>query len=162
MDLKGKLDIFDATTIFQMLYLAQLTGKLQLKAASNSARIFFDHGNIVFAEITNKTLKLGEYLVDKGWIDDDQLKNALKNKPKNKRIGDFLVDNGAIRADALRSAVESQIKEVIYEVVRWREGTFSYRNGQKPKSEDIFLDVPTDHLMLEGLKRMDEAGDHPE
>lgn len=162
MDLKGKLDIFDPTTIFQMLNLAQHSGKLQLKAASNSARIYFENGNIIFAEITNKPVKLGEYLLEKGLIDEDQLKQALQKKPKNKRLGNVLVADGVIEAGALRSAIEAQIKEVVYEVVRWRDGTFTYSNGKKPKSEDIFLDVPTDHLMLEGLKRMDEAGDNSE
>jgi hypothetical protein len=162
LDLKGKLDIFDPTTIFQMLNLAQLTGKLQLKAASNSARIYFENGNVIFAESTSKPVKLGEYLIKMNLIDEDQLKQALRKKPRNKRLGDYLVADGVIEAAALRSAIEAQIKEVIYEVVRWRGGTFNYTNGEKPKSEDIFLDVPTDHLMLEGLKRMDEAGDNSE
>jgi hypothetical protein len=162
LDLKGKLSIFDPTTVFQMLNLAQLTGKLQLKVESNSARIYFKGGNIIFAELTKNARKLGEYLIEKGLIDEKQLQRALKKKPKNKRLGKLLVADGVIEEEMLQSAVENQIKEVVYEVVRWRDGWFTFSNGEKPKSEDIFLDVPTDHLMLEGLKRMDEAGDHSE
>jgi hypothetical protein len=145
-----------------MLNLAQLTGKLQLEVKSNSARIYFEDGNITFAEITNKAVKLGEYLIGKGLINEDQLENALKKKPRNQRLGSLLVADGLIEEAALRAAVGTQLKEVVYEVVRWRKGWFTFTNGEKPKSEDIFIDVPTDHLMLEGLKRLDEEGDHTE
>ncbi|MFH1755048.1 MAG: DUF4388 domain-containing protein [Candidatus Latescibacterota bacterium] len=161
MDLKGKLAVFDSTTIFQMLNLAQVTGKLQLTMETNSARIYFEKGNIIFAEITNKSVKLGEYLVNQGLINERQLADALQKKPKNKKLGNILVSDGIIEEAALQTAIEAQIKDVVFEVVRWREGGFTFSTGKKPKSQDIFLDLPTDYLMLEGLKRMDEAGDNP-
>lgn len=162
MDLKGKLNIFDPTTVFQMLNLARLTGKLQLKTESNSARIYFESGNIIFAEITNNPTQLGRYLIEKGLISEAQLDRVLQKKPKSKRLGKVLVANGLIEKATLQTAIETQIKEVVYEVVRWRDGWFTFSSGKKPKSEDIFLDISTDHLMLEGLKRMDEAGGHSE
>ena len=162
MDLEGKLNVFEATAVFQMLNLAQATGKLVLDAGFNSARVFFELGNITFAEISNKPMKLGQYLIKEGLIDKDQLKNALENKPKDVKLGTVLVNDGAIEEPALRNAVEEQIKEVIYEAVRWNRGKFSFSKSLKPKAQDIFINIPIDHLMLEGLKRMDESGDKSE
>ena len=162
MDLEGKLSVFEATAVFQMLNLAQSTGLLMLDAGFNSARVFFEHGNIIFAEISNKPMKLGQYLVREGLIDEDQLQFALNKKPENVKLGTTLVREGIIEESALRNAVEEQIKEVIYEAVRWNRGIFSFISGQKPKAQDIFIDIPIDHLMLEGLKRMDESGDKAE
>jgi hypothetical protein len=42
--------------------------------------------------------------------------------------------------------------------VRWRGGRFRFTSGRKPKSQDVFIDIPLDHLILEGLKRLDEEG----
>ena len=145
-----------------MLHLALASGRLTLDARFNSARIYFHLGNITYAEISNKPLKLGEYLIKEGLISNDQLSQALRKKPKGKRLGAVLVQEGAISEPDLRSAIEVQIKEVIYEVVRWRDGWFTFESGKKPETQDIFIDIPIDHLMLEGLKRMDEAGEKTE
>jgi len=160
LDLKGKLSIFDPATVFQMLNLTRLSGELRFKTERNSARIYFEDGNIIFAEIADNPVKIGQRLIDKGLIDEEQLERALRKKPKRKRIGKVLVADGAIEQETLQSVVVTQIKEVVYEVIRWRDGWFTFTSGKRPKTKDIFLDVPTDHLMLEGLKRMDEAGDH--
>ena len=50
--------------------------------------------------------------------------------------------------------------EVVYEVVRWRKGWFQFGAGKKPTAQDVFIDIPLDNLMLEGLKRLDEEGEN--
>ena len=32
----------------------------------------------------------------------------------------------------------------------------------RPVTQDVFIDIPLDHLVLEGLKRMDEEGEPEE
>jgi len=49
-----------------------------------------------------------------------------------------------------------QIKEVIFEIVRWQDGSFSFYKDKQPARQEIRIDIPLDHLMLEGLKRLDE------
>ena len=58
----------------------------------------------VFAEISNKPVKLVEYLIRMGLINEDQLERALRKKPKNKRLGNVLVEDGVIEEAALRTA----------------------------------------------------------
>ena len=62
----------------------------------------------------------------------------------------------------LLTALEEQVKEVIYEVVRWKRGWFQFRAGREAPSREVAINIPLDHLMLEGLKRMDEEGDGDE
>ena len=56
--------------------------------------------------------------------------------------------------------IEEQIKEVVYEVVRWKKGWFQFSADKKPGEQDVFIDIPLDSLILEGLKRLDEEGEH--
>jgi hypothetical protein len=53
------------------------------------------------------------------------------------------------------------MKEVVYEVLAWRKGQFIFFNDVLPQDEDILLEVKLDHLILEGLKRLDEAKGSP-
>ena len=49
------------------------------------------------------------------------------------------------------------MKEVVYEVLQWNDGQFIFFNDAAPEEEDILLDIKMDYLILEGLKRLDEA-----
>jgi len=159
-DLEGSLKVFDPSSVLQWLNLAESTGELELSVWNNSATIFFSRGHVTFASIANRPVKLGEYLVKEGLLDRKDLEKALKGKGRRKKLGDLLVESGAIERAALSRAVEEQIKEVIYEVVRWEDGRFRFSSGKMPDDQDVLIDVPLDHLMLEGLKRLDEEKEH--
>jgi len=141
----------------QMLNLAGVTGELKLRGGENSASVFFEKGNLTFAGIENRPIKLGEYLVRKGLIPQSALDEALKKRTAGrKRIGALLVEAGHIEETGLRRAIVDQIKDVIYEIVRWQKGSFSFHRDRKPSRQEILIDIPLDHLVLEGLKRLDE------
>ena len=159
-DLEGSLKVFEPSAVLQLLNLAESTGELELSVWNNSATIFFERGHVTFASIANRPVKLGEYLVKEGLLKQKDLDKALKQKNRKKKVGDVLVESGAIEQDVLRPAVEEQIKEVIYEVVRWDDGRFRFVDGKMPDNQDVFIDIPLDHLMLEGLKRLDEEKEH--
>lgn len=159
MDLKGNLRVFEPISVFQMLNLSLATGELLLKIKGNAASVFFDRGKVTYAEIANRPVRLGEYLVGEGLISRKQLEGCLAKREEGKKLGSILVEEGVLDEGTLERAIEEQIKEVIYEVVKWREGLFVFTAGKRPSAQDIFIDIPLDHLMLEGLKRMDEEGE---
>ena len=156
-DLNGNLSVFGTISVLQLLNLAEATGKLELAGKTNSAHVYFEGGNVTFAGIVKRPVKLGEYLVSEGLIDEAVLTEILKKKPTGqKRIGTMLVEAGHLGEAELRRAIAEQIKEVIYEIVAWQEGTFSFLTDKAPDAQEIRIDIPLDHLMLEGLKRLDE------
>lgn len=155
-DLEGSIAVFGPISVLQFLNLAQATGELTLDTDDNSARVFFERGNVTFAGIANRPLKLGEMLLREKRIKKKDLDRILKKKTEGERLGDLLIDAGIISRNELRHAVEEQIKGVIYEIVKWHAGRFSFSAGKTPRRQDITIDIPLDHLMLEGLKRLDE------
>lgn len=145
----------------QMLYLANATGELRLQCEENSASVFFERGNLTFAGIKNRPVKLGEYLVKKGLVPQAALDDALARRSSSKiRIGALLVEAGHIAESGLRAAVVEQIKDVIFEIVRWQSGTFCFYLDKRPLPAEILIDIPLDHLMLEGVQRLDEEREH--
>ena len=158
MDLRGNSSVFGPISILQLINLAQSTGELVFENGENAARVYFENGSVSYAEIANRKMKLGEHLLAQGLITRERLERALSEKDKATRLGTALVEMGAIDARTLRRAIEEQIKEVVYEIVRWREGRFRFTSGRRPNAQDVFIDIPLDHLILEGLKRLDEEG----
>ncbi len=156
-DLKGSLAVFQPIPVLQMLNLAEATGELKLVRPGNSASVYFEKGSITFAGIKEHPVKLGEYLVQHGLVDRQVVDDALATRgSRRKRLGELLMEAGHIDEAGLKNAIIEQIKSVIYEIVRWQAGSFAFYKDRKPSPQEIRIDIPLDHLMLEGLKLMDE------
>jgi hypothetical protein len=160
VDLRGNLAIFGPISVLQLINLEQTSGELTFENAGNTAHIYFERGSVTYAEIADRRMKLGEFLLSRGLITRDDLDRGLDAQGLRRRLGAVLVEMGALDQATLEGAIEEQIKEVVYEVVRWRAGRFRFTNGRRPKSQDVFIDIPLDYLILEGLKRLDEEGVH--
>jgi two-component system OmpR family response regulator len=160
MDLGGNLSILDPSSIFQLLNMSAMTGELKLVTVDSVASFYFKEGELVYATTDKKKKKLGRFLIEKGRITEEQLYEALKEfwlHQGNKRIGNILIEKGFLERDLLVDAIQEQIKDVVYSVLSWNEGQFIFFRSVEPRDEDILLDVKMDHLILEGLKRLDES-----
>src|SRR5207247_2221621 len=71
--------------------------------------------------------------------------------------GEILVSLGALTRRELQRQVRFQIEEVVFEVMSWREGYFSFTEG--PLSDvatETAVRIPTEALLMEGARRIDE------
>jgi len=160
MDVGGDLMVMEPSMIFQVTGICGLTGKMKLITMDNVASFWFKEGGLLFATIDTGKKKIGEFLIESGMISEKQLDEALSEMQKKygkKRIGNILIDRGYLDYETLEKAIHAQIKEVVYEVLPWKKGHFVFFSDVEPEHEDILLDIRMDHLILEGLKRIDEA-----
>ena len=160
MDFGGDLSILDPSVAFQIMSFAALTGELKFVATDNVASFYFKEGELIYATIDTRKKKLGKFLIEKGWITEEQLNKVLReyaSKEGYERIGHALIARGDLDYNSRASAIQEQMKEVVYEVLSWKKGQFIFFQNTLPQDEDILLDVKLDHLILEGLKRLDET-----
>ncbi len=160
MDFGGELSVIDPSLILQIADMASLTGEMKFITPQNEARMNFKEGDLIFATIESRNKRIGESLVEKGYIDRAQLDIALeeyKSREDRARLGNVMIEKGFIEYDVLVSTIQGQMKEVVYQVLDWKKGRFIFSNGLQPEEEDILLDVKLDHLILEGLRRLDES-----
>src|SRR5207237_1354791 len=74
-----------------------------------------------------------------------------------RRLGEILVSLGAITPRELERQVRFQIEEVVFEMMSWREGYFSFTEGPLDDAPtDATVRIPTEALLLEGARRIDE------
>src|SRR3989440_11367617 len=74
-----------------------------------------------------------------------------------RRLGEILVALGAITPRELERQLRFQVEEVIFEVMSWREGYFSFTEGpltDVPPAGTVR--IPTEALLMEGARRIDE------
>src|SRR2546427_2035538 len=162
MTIEGPLRELGIHDVFQLLDLSRKTGVLRVTSdlRNNAGTIFFEDGAIVYAEIRSNPHPLGSLLVRTGRVNDADLERARDMQVRGgdrRRIGEILVELGVVTPRELQRQVRFQIEEVVFEVMGWREGYFSFSEG--PPTElptDAAVRIPTEALLMEGARRIDE------
>ena len=161
MAIEGPLRELGIHDVFQLLDLSRKTGVLRVMSElrHNQGEVHFDQGGIVSAAIRSNPHPLGTLLVRAGKIDEADLTHArdLQVRGDQRRLGQILVAIGAITERELARQVRQQIEEVVFEMMNWREGYFSFVEG--PLADvptDLAVRIPTGALLMEGARRIDE------
>ncbi|TNF89044.1 MAG: DUF4388 domain-containing protein, partial [Gammaproteobacteria bacterium] len=161
MAIEGPLKELGIHDIFQLLDLNRKTGKLTAtsKLRHNRGCVYFESGAVVYAEIESNPHLLGGLLVGSGKITEADLNRAteMQQAGDKRRVGEILVAIGALSQRELERQVRAQIEEVVFEMVGWREGYFSFEEGDLPElPAEAKVKIPTESVLMEGARRIDE------
>jgi uncharacterized protein DUF4388/tetratricopeptide repeat protein len=162
MAIEGPLRELGIHDVFQLLDLSRKTGVLRVTSElrRNAGTIYFEDGAIVYAEIRSNPHPLGGLLVRSGRIMESDLERARDMQQRGgdrRRLGEILVELGAVTPRELQRQVRFQIEEVVFEVMSWREGYFSFIEG--PLTDvpaESAVRITTEALLMEGARRIDE------
>src|SRR5881296_411615 len=162
MPIEGPLRELGIHDVFQLLDLSRKTGVLRVTSElrHNAGTISFEGGAIVFAEIRSNPHPLGALLLRTGKITEADLERARDMQERQgdgRRLGEILVSLGALTPRELERQVRFQIEEVVFEVMGWREGYFSFTEGPLTDAPtEAAVRIPTEALLMEGARRIDE------
>lgn len=161
MAIEGPLKELGIHDVFQLLDLSRKTGDLIVTSnlRRNEGTVVFDGGAVVYAEIHSNPHPLGNLLVRSGKITEADLQRAndMQRGGDRRRLGEILVAIGAIPRRELERQVRFQIEEVIFELLSWREGHFSFTEREvRDVPADASVRIPTEALLMEAARRIDE------
>ncbi|HUK21090.1 MAG TPA: DUF4388 domain-containing protein [Gemmatimonadales bacterium] len=161
MPIEGPLRELGIHDVFQLLDLSRKTGVLRVTSdlRLNDGKIYFDEGAVVFAEMRSNPHQIGTLLVRTGKITESDLERAreLQTKGDARRLGEILVEMGAVTPRDVERQVRFQIEEVVFEVMSWNEGFFSFSEEPGPDvAMRAVVRIRTEALLMEGARRIDE------
>ena len=161
MAIEGPLRELGIHDVFQLLDLSRKTGTLAVTSElrDNEGTVYFDAGKVIYATIKSNPHPLGLMLVRSGKVTEGDLDRALlaQKSRAGVRFGAILVEMGAITPRELERQVKLQIEEVVFELMSWREGFFSF--AERDVSDvpaGATVQVSTESLLMEGARRIDE------
>jgi CheY-like chemotaxis protein len=156
----GDIAAIPLAEILQILQLQRQTGVVRVTNARAAVTISIRQGQIDFVSSRGAAdeYRLGRYFVEQGSITREQLDDVLITKETTGQlIGQALLGVGLVTPEALVDALTKQSSELIYDVLRWPYGRFSFtREPFKPEAEDAKLGLGIAGLVLEGFRRVDE------
>jgi tetratricopeptide (TPR) repeat protein len=162
MAIEGPLRELGIHDVFQLLDLSRKTGALRVTSAlrDNEGTVYFDSGRVVSASIRSNPHPLGALLVRAGKISEGDLERARAEQARRsdgKRLGELLVAAGALTWRELERQVRLQIETVVFELMSWQEGFFSFVEGPVADAPtEAVARISTESLLMEGARRIDE------
>lgn len=159
MALEGSLRDFGLADILQLLYFQKKTGTLTISGPMDRVTLYFLDGNIVSAESKKRAEdnRFGRILIKKGVINEKELQEALQEQKKTgMKIGDILAKKGILSQDIIKETLISQLTETVIQLFSWKEGNYEFKAQQVSLSKEIPISLDTQHLLMEGLRILDE------
>lgn len=162
MAIEGPLRELGIHDVFQLLDLSRKTGTLRVTSElrDNEGTVFFDNGRVIHASIRSQPQPLGTVLVRAGKITESDLAQARtvqRERIGGPKLGELLIELGAITPRELERQVRQQIEAVVFELMSWREGFFSFEErGVADAPLEASIRISTESLLMEGARRIDE------
>ncbi|MCP3890917.1 MAG: DUF4388 domain-containing protein [Desulfobulbaceae bacterium] len=157
--LQGDLAAIELNNIFQFLDYAALSGELRIIAEANKANFFFQNGVLIFGSLSVNQKRIGEMLLESEAITRGQLSHCLQEHSRSNnedRLGELIVQKGFLGYDRLSEILQCQAREAFFETLNWVDGMFYFYINQYPSEKEILINERIDHLLLEGIVRMDD------
>jgi tetratricopeptide (TPR) repeat protein len=162
MAIEGPLRELGIHDVFQLLDLSRKTGALTVTSVlrDNQGTVYFDRGSVVFAAIRSNPHPLGELLLRAGKITEADLaraRDAQRTMHSRRKLGELLVESGSLTRKELERQVRFQVEEVVFELMSWREGFFSFEEQEvSDASAEANIHISTESLLMEAARRIDE------
>ena len=149
--------------ILQALAFQRQTGILTAERGASRINIAYKDGavRLVVGENVGTEFLLGAILVRERLIEPQELELVLQNRRgTTRRLGRQIVQLGYVSAEDLRRALWRQSSELVYELLRWRNGRFVFYHTVDLPAEylEFELGVRMEALLMEGFRRVDEWG----
>jgi hypothetical protein len=164
MAIEGPLRELGIHDVFQLLDLSRKTGVLRVASElrDDEGVVHFDSGRVVHAHVRSKAVPLELILLQSGKISKDDLESARAKRTNGRAeadLVDLLVETGAVTQKEIERQLRMQIEAVVFELMSWREGFFSFEEGAAAdltNTREARIRVSTESLLMEGARRIDE------
>ncbi|MCL2790828.1 MAG: DUF4388 domain-containing protein [Desulfobulbus sp.] len=159
-DFQGDISVIPIENIFQLLDVAALTGKLDIRSTDNRGTFYFRKGVLIHGLLKSNQRKIGQILLDTQAVTEEQLQECLQlyeQSGSRQRFGKFLLEKGYAQPYLLDKSLLHQIKDAFFEALSWTKGTFRFYTGQGPAPDEIQMYGRIDRLLIEGMVHIDRT-----
>ena len=157
MAIQGTLQTMSLTDLLQFLAAGRKSGTLKFDQGKITKQVYFKKGMIVGSKSNDPREYLGQVLLHYGKVDEIQLKIARElQRTSGAKLGEVLVQQGFLGEDEVLEILKTRTLDAIYDLFVWTEGDFEFYD-EEPLPEDLLLiEVEPTNVIMEGIYRIDE------
>ena len=158
MSLKGNLHTMMLPDVLQWLSNGHKTGILHLRSPRGIAKkIYFREGSVLSTASSDPREYLGQFLISRGYLSEDQLNMAIETQMKTKiRLGRVLITVGILDEEDLVETLRLKARECLYELFLWDRGDFHFEELEDMQEDLVPIALNVTAITMEGIRRKDE------
>ena len=143
--------------ILQWLSVTSKSGVLTVVKGELSIKLFFKNGELVGISSSDPFRLFGQFLIGKGIIDEDTLKNALELQEKidkSKKIGEIISELTGVSSKELSSLVKDNYRELLLDIFMWKNVKYYFTESDFEEFNGIKIEINLNDIIVEGVKRI--------
>lgn len=157
MALSGSFISMSPSDLFQMLAWGSQTGLLTCTRDNDRRHVFLEDGDVVGVSSSRFKDRFGAMLLRLGHITNEQFNDIFDQQATNGRpLGELFMSKNLLSEETLQKVLNFQAEELIYDLLAWNSGDFSFDERSLIDQEKRLQPVEIANLLLEGARRMDE------
>jgi hypothetical protein len=157
--LGGNLADFPLPDVLTFLNMGQKSGVIEASAPSGARNdIYLVDGEVVGATSTIARFQLPQFLASRGLITEPTAETLVRRAKRELRtFRELVVEGRFVDASEMVELEKLLYFEIAFEAMRWRQGRFAFAADGRPTEDMAQLRIGVQNLILEGVRRMDEA-----
>lgn len=128
MSFSGNIEHIPLVDVIQLLHGTRKSGMLNIKGDKGASQLVFKGGYIVSANHLNSSVRIGEFMVERGDVKPDALEWALAAQQKagqdRQPLILTMVSMGLVEEPKAYTALAALISKTIVEMLTWKRGDF--------------------------------------
>ncbi len=153
-------EIVSKTTVLEIITMVgnfSWRGELHVYGPDSHRALIFDQGALRSASSQVFTERLGQVLVSRGVITQQQLADCVVQQDDRRRLGQILVEEGYLEREQLFEQLRIQAQQIFYSALLVREGNYLFAlSDEDAVPPAVSFRLPIQGLLMEGVQRIDE------
>ena len=145
--------------LLRHVYVGRRTGLLHFTRGGERRSVRVQRGHVVHADTNVREERLGETIVRRGLLGEDDLRRATDAMMRRSiRLGQCLLEMGIMTRDRLEDALALHVRDILVKVFTWSEGTYAFEElePEAPLDGEATLKVSTGELILEAVRSIQD------
>ena len=145
------------TDLLQFLAAGRKSGTLKFDRGKITKQVYFKKGFIVGSKSNDPREYLGQLLLHYGKVDEIQLKIAREiQRTSGGKLGEVLVEQGFLTEDEVLDILKTRTLDAIYDLFLWNDGEFEFYDEEPLPDDLLLIEVEPTTVIMEGIYRLDE------
>ena len=129
---RGQLDELPLAALLVAAAAQQASGQLRINRGKLRKAIFIADGSPIFVDSNLRNETLGAYFVNQRVIDERQLAQAMQRaRVQRRKLGEVLVQLGYVDRAQVEQGLQAQTSIKVTGALRWADGAFEFAPGRE-------------------------------
>lgn len=151
----GELGAGEVAGLLRRLYQGLASGRLELRNQQGLRRFWLEAGQVRAVESQVEEEKLGQWLVDRGILEREQLALTLLRQENGELFGDLLLRQGILEAEQLHEELAERAAVILSRILV-SPVFYEFQAGKAGDPRTCVMDVSMGDLLLRATRRLSD------